>query len=96
MSGNFTQFFVLNALKLLEKSGFSKENSEKLVRQLVNSSLDNIFQSGIEGITGPAARGEKEILLNEYEALSKENPRTAALFKAVNEAVSELVSKKEI
>ena len=96
MSGNFTQFFVLNALKLLEKSGFSKENSEKLVRQLVNSSLDNIFQSGIEGITGPAARGEKEILLNEYEALSKENPKTAALFKAVNEAVSELVSKKEI
>ena len=90
MSGNFTQFFTLNAMELLERSGFSKENAEKLLRQLVRSSLDNIFRYGKKGITGPAARGEKEVLLNEYAALSKENPALAELFKAVNGAVSEL------
>ena len=63
MSGNFTQFFALKALKILSSSGFSKEVSEKLIRQLVDSSLDNIFRDGIKGVTGPAARGEKEVLI---------------------------------
>jgi hypothetical protein len=89
MSGNFTQFFALNALKILTSSGFSKEAAEKLIRQLVNSSLDNIFRDGIKGITGPAARGEKEVLLNEINALSEKDKEFAELFKAVNEAISE-------
>lgn len=93
MSGNFTQFFAFNALKLLEKSGFTKEDSEKLVRQLVNSSLDNIFRDGIKGLTGPAARGENEVLFNEYNILLKEDPDFALLFKAVNEAILKLVSR---
>ena len=88
MSGNFTQFFALKALKLLQSSGFSKEVSEKLIRQLVNSSLDNVFRDGVNGITGPAARGEKEILLNEINALSEKDEELAKLFKAVNEAIS--------
>lgn len=89
MSGNFTQFFALNALQILTSSGFSKEAAEKLIRQLVNSSLDNIFRDGIKGITGPAARGEKEVLLNEINALSEKDKEFAELFKAVNEAISE-------
>ena len=93
MSGNFTQYFVLQALKLLESSGFSKEISEQLVRQLVNSSLDNIFRNGIKGMTGPAARGEKEVLFNEISALEKKDKELSVLFKAVNEAVSKLFSE---
>jgi len=89
MSGNFTQFFALNALKILQSSGFSKEVAEKLVRQLVNSSLDNIFRDGTKGITGPASRGEKEVLLNEINVLSEKDKKFAELFKAVNEAISE-------
>ena len=94
MSGNFTQFFVLHALQLLEKSGLSKEISEKLLRQLVSSSLDNVFANGADGITGPAARGEKEVLSGEYNALRKENPDAAVLFKAVNEAILKLCENK--
>lgn len=93
ISGNFTQFFVLQALKLLQSSGFSEEVSEKLVRQLVNSSLDNIFRNGIKGITGPAARGENEVLSNEINALSEKNKEFSELFKAVNEAISRLFSE---
>ena len=92
MSGNFTQFFALKALKLLQSSGFSKEVSEKLVRQLINSSLDNVFRDGIKGITGPAARGEKEVLSNEINALSKEDKELAELFKSVNEGLLKLFS----
>ena len=94
MSGNFTQFFVLQALELLKKSGFTKENSEKLVRQLVSSSLDNVFANGAAGMTGPAARGEKEVLSCEYNALLKEDPEAAELFKAVNEAILKLSENK--
>ena len=87
ISGNFTQFFALKALEILQSSGFSKEVSEKLIRQLVNSSLDNVFRDGIKGITGPAARGEKEVLLNEIKALSEKDKKLAELFKSVNEAI---------
>lgn len=87
ISGNFSQFFVLQALDLLEGSGFSKEDSEKLIRQLVDSSLDNVFRDGIKGITGPAARGENEVLQNEYKALAGKDAALAELFKAVNEAI---------
>ena len=92
ISGNFTQFFTLKALEILQSSGFSKEVSEKLIRQLVNSSLDNVFRDGIKGITGPAARGEKEVLLNEIKALSKKDKKLAELFKSVNEVISVLFS----
>ena len=95
MSGNFTQFFAFKALQLLQSTGFSKEVSEKLVCQLVNSSLDNVFRDGIKGVTGPAARGEKEVLLNEFNALSEKNMELAGLFKAVNEAILRLVSGKK-
>ena len=90
ISGNFTQFFTLKALEILQSSGFSKEVSEKLIRQLVNSSLDNVFRDGIKGITGPAARGEKEVLLNEIKALSEKDKKLAELFKSVNEVISVL------
>lgn len=89
MSGNFTQFFALKALEILRSSGFSKEVSEKLIRQLINSSLDNIFRDGIKGITGPAVRGEIDVLLNEINALSEKDKKLAELFKAVNQAISE-------
>lgn len=89
MSGNFTQFFALKALEILQSSGFSKEVSEKLIRQLINSSLDNIFRDGIKGITGPAVRGEIDVLLNEINALSEKDKKLAELFKAVNQAISE-------
>ncbi len=92
ISGNFTQFFTLKALEILQSSGFSRENSEKLIRQLVNSSLDNIFRNGIKGITGPAARGEKEVLLNEIKSLSEKDEKLAELFKSVNEVISVLFS----
>jgi len=90
ISGNFTQFFTLKALEILQSSGFSKEVSEKLIRQLVNSSLDNVFRDGIKGITGPASRGEKEVLLNEIKALSEKDKKLAELFKSVNEVISVL------
>ena len=89
MSGNFTQFFALKALEILRSSGFSKEVSEKLIRQLINSSLDNIFRDGIKGITGPAVRGEIDVLLNEINVLSEKDKKLAELFKAVNQAISE-------
>ncbi|MBQ4437942.1 DUF2520 domain-containing protein [bacterium] len=89
MSGNFTQFFALKALEILRSSGFSKEVSEKLIRQLINSSLDNIFRDGIKGITGPAVRGEIDVLLNEINALSEKDKKLAELFKAVNQAISD-------
>ena len=91
MSGNFTQFFAIHALNLLQSSGFSKEVSEKLVRQLVISSLDNIFRDGIKGVTGPAARGENEVLSNEISALSEKDAVLAGLFKSVNEEIVRLV-----
>ncbi|MGI6393773.1 MAG: DUF2520 domain-containing protein [bacterium] len=88
MSGNFTQFFFIAATELLKKQGFSKDESIALIRQLTLSSIENCITSGISGITGPAARGDKNTVLFEKEILSKKDEQLAEVFESINKLIS--------
>lgn len=91
LSGNFAQYFSLAAIDLLKSENFTEYESKRLITQLVNSSLENIFSKGVSGITGPAARGEKAIILNEFNELRKSDRELAEIFKSVNEAIERRV-----
>jgi len=96
ISGNFTQYFFIAAKELLNKQGFSDTQSSALIKQLILSSIENCEKGGISGITGPAARGDAEIIRNETEALKQKNIEFAKLFYNINKLISKAVKNGTI
>lgn len=95
LSGNFSQYLSIAALELLERDGFEKETAIKLVDQLMLSSLNNV-KAGIEGISGPASRGDDVTIENEAALLDNINPEIAALFRNINQRIKEAVKNGTI
>jgi hypothetical protein len=84
ISGNFTQYFFLAALEMLKKEGFSKSASEKLIEQLITSSVNNVSKHGLHGITGPAARGDLNVIEKETAHLIRSNRELSEVFNNIN------------
>lgn len=84
ISGNFTQYFFLAALEMLEKEGFSRSASEKLIGQLITSSIDNVSKHGLNGITGPAAREDLNVIEKETHHLIGSNRKFSEVFNNIN------------
>lgn len=91
VSGNFTQFFFLNALKMLENEGFSRSESQKLVQQLIRSSIENVLNHDLLGITGPAARGDNDAIEKETAHLIMYNRDFSAIFRNINMLIQKAV-----
>jgi len=87
LAGNFSQFFALKALELLKSEGFSHDDAKKIIRQLVETSINNVLEGGVSGMTGPAARGENEIIANESRELSKKDPKLAEIYSLISEEI---------
>lgn len=90
-SGNFTQYFYCVAMELLNNEGFSETESRNLLKQLILSSLQNCEKSGINGLTGPASRGDTKVVLDETEILRTKNPEIAGLFLNINNMIEKAV-----
>lgn len=90
LAGNFTQFFALKAIELLQSEGLSTDNAKKLIRQLVDSSANNVLENGISGLTGPAARGENEIIAKESNELSKKDQELAKIYSLISEEIKHI------
>ena len=93
LAGNFAQFFALKAAGLLKNVGLAPDEAKKLIRQLVDSSINNVLENGISGITGPAARGENEIISNESKELAKNDTELAKLYSLISEEIKKVVAK---
>ena len=93
LAGNFAQFFALKAAELLKNIGLVPDEAKKLIRQLVDSSINNVLENGISGITGPAARGENEIISNESKELAKNDTELAKLYSLISEEIKKVVAK---
>ena len=90
LSGNFAQFFSIAALELLKKEGFTEENALKLINQLMLSSLGNISR-GIEGVSGPASRGDTTTITNETIELEKTNHEVSEIFAKINKMIKKAI-----
>ncbi len=96
ISGNFTQYFVLAAKKILEDEGFSDEQSSKLIKQLILTSLENSLSGGVEKITGPASRGDDVTIEKEATFLKSKGREMSNIFRQINKLISEAVKSGDI
>ena len=90
------RFFYLAARQILEKEGFSDLQCEKLISQLIDTSLRNIISSGVDGITGPASRGDTGTVEKDSSFLDSENRDFAIIFKKINELITKAVKSGNI
>jgi predicted short-subunit dehydrogenase-like oxidoreductase (DUF2520 family) len=95
ISGNFVQFFILSATELLQNEGFSKKDAELLINQLILSSVKNTVL-GINGISGPASRGDITTIKTEAVALAEKNKEVAEIFKKINNLIKKAVNNGTI
>jgi hypothetical protein len=96
ISGNFTQYFVLVAKKILEHEGFSDDQSSRFIKQLMLTSLDNSLSGGIEKITGPASRGDDVTIEKEAAFLESKNKEISNIFRQINKLISEAVKSGNV
>lgn len=96
ISGNFTQYFMLAALELLQKEGFSRADSEKLLKQLLETSINNVSHHGLQGITGPAARGDISVIEKEASALMTIDRELSEIFSNINRSIRKAVQNDHL
>ena len=96
ISGNFTQYFFLAASEMLKREGFSATDSRKLIDQLIRSSIVNINEAGIKGITGPASRDDSDIIKKETEQLMPINRELSDVFSNINKLIKLAVKNDNI
>ena len=93
MSANFSAVIAKEALSLFLKAGIDSMTSQELLLQLQKSATDSIRTSSYEdGITGPAARGDanvlnlhREVLRSEKELLHVYDAMTALIERRVRD-----------
>jgi len=96
ISGNFTQYFVLAAKKILQEEGFSDDQSSRLIKQLVITALENSLSGGVEKITGPASRGDNITIEKDAAFLESKNKDLSNIFNNINKLISEAVKSGDI
>jgi predicted short-subunit dehydrogenase-like oxidoreductase (DUF2520 family) len=74
-ASNFLVGLMQQAISLLEKTGYDRATSWKILEPLVKGTLDNIHRLGIEGtLTGPARRGDINTIQRHLEQLETKHP----------------------
>jgi predicted short-subunit dehydrogenase-like oxidoreductase (DUF2520 family) len=80
MSANYLNVLVNEAVSLLTQSGM--ESPKRLLAPLLSASLDNALRLGDKGLTGPVARGDREVIRKHLEAL-QERPSAQNAYRAL-------------
>lgn len=78
-AGNFTQMLHEVGRSLLVEQGIAPDMATLLIKQLVATSSDTIGR-GVDGFTGPVARGDRETIEVEHIQLQQRHPELAELF----------------
>jgi predicted short-subunit dehydrogenase-like oxidoreductase (DUF2520 family) len=86
----FASNFTNRMLKASEKILASKEIPLELLKPLVLQSIENCFDSTPDdSLTGPANRGDMEIL-NQHKKMLDGNPKLKALYKLISDQILNL------
>ncbi|MCX7959492.1 MAG: DUF2520 domain-containing protein [Deltaproteobacteria bacterium] len=91
---NFSAMLQRIALELLEKTGFSEDESYRFIFSLLESTLSNLKRYGIrKTITGPAARGDTRILRLHKKFLGNYNRDYLKLYKTASDIIQQIYLK---
>ncbi len=89
MAANLSHLLVVEARRLLTTTGLTGEDAAAALAPLMHTSLESALRaSGLEGLTGPMARGDLEVIARHLEVLP---PHLAAAYEALWRHVSETV-----
>jgi len=81
-ASNYTVTLVRMAEDIMKSAGISSETAHKMLMPLFSQTTDNIINSGtLKALTGPAARGDSEIIRKHLTALNTINAEYSSLYK---------------
>jgi predicted short-subunit dehydrogenase-like oxidoreductase (DUF2520 family) len=80
-ASNHLVTLLASSADLLRAAGVAAP--ERLLRPLVEASLDNVLQLGDAALTGPAMRGDAETVARHVEEIAGVSPQTADLYVAL-------------
>jgi predicted short-subunit dehydrogenase-like oxidoreductase (DUF2520 family) len=87
-ASNFLVGLMAQAVSLLEKAGYGRTTSWKILQPLVKGTLDNIHRLGIEGaLTGPAQRGDIGTIQDHLQELKTKHPELLETYRMLTETL---------
>jgi predicted short-subunit dehydrogenase-like oxidoreductase (DUF2520 family) len=88
---NYLVALIEVGLQCFEKAGVPRETAMKVIRPIVQETVDNIFKLGpIHALTGPIARGEPSVIERHVEALGKSAADLEAIYRAAGRLTIEI------
>ena len=87
ISGNFSQFFYIVATEILLKLNFSQTDANNLVKQLMETSLENIADLGKKGLSGPAIRNDLKTIEKETKYLKTISKDYAEIYNLISKEI---------
>jgi len=87
-ASNFLVGLMSQAISLLEKTGYDRATSWKILEPLVKGTLDNIHRLGIEGaLTGPTQRGDINTIQRHLKQLESKHPELLETYRLWTETL---------
>ena len=78
-------------IRCFEKAGVRRDEAGRVVRPLVRGTLDNIDALGtIHALTGPVARGDSGLVVEQLQRLAERDMEAAALYASLGSVAVEL------
>lgn len=86
-SANHTVTLVAQAMQLLRECGV--DNPERVLRPLMEATVDNALQRGDRALTGPVSRGDVGTVAGHLDTLEDHAPDIAETYRALARATAE-------
>jgi predicted short-subunit dehydrogenase-like oxidoreductase (DUF2520 family) len=94
-ASNYLVTVVDVAVRLYRAAGVSDEIIQRLLPVIVQSSVDNIKSLGTQhALTGPAVRGDTELIQSQINALESLDPRYAELYSALGRHAATIAEER--
>jgi predicted short-subunit dehydrogenase-like oxidoreductase (DUF2520 family) len=78
-------------LRAYAQAGITRDTAQRMMEPLVRETLDNVFTLGTtRALTGPVARGDAAVLVQQLAALHTLDPRIADAYRALNQIALDL------
>lgn len=96
MAGNYATTLLHEASRLLQAAGVPSDQAPGLLAPLALASIRQAAErSPVEALTGPHARGDRQVVEDHIAAISASNPDIERVYRALSEATWALAALRE-
>ena len=84
------------AISLLKQADLSEKKAYEILEPLIMGTLNNIKNKGsVHALTGPVARGDSDIVSSHINAIEKDAPEFASLYKVMGKYTLDIAKQKK-